>query len=111
MRVRCARCDVLVFADSREALVTARVEAEPGPFRPGRERGGRQRPCGDESRSEPKPDHRGRTRILSLSVPLLAQRTMTGQRPGCVLVSTRQRQVILLPLFGPSPLAVDTTVS
>jgi hypothetical protein len=36
---------------------------------------------------------------------------MTGQRPGGVFVPTRQRQVILPPLFGPSPFAFDTTVS
>lgn len=54
---------------------------------------------------------RGRTRILSLSVPASPQRTVTGQRPGGVLVPTRQRQVIMPPFFGPSPLAFDTTVS
>jgi hypothetical protein len=37
----------------------------------------------------------------------LAASTVTGQRPGFVLLPTRQRQVIVPPIFAPSPAARD----
>jgi hypothetical protein len=53
--------------------------------------------------------HRTRGRIASL--PLLPQSTVTGQRPACVDEPTLHDQVILTPVFAPSPLACETVVS
>jgi hypothetical protein len=36
---------------------------------------------------------------------------VTGQLPACVDEPTFQRQVILVPLLGPSPWACETVVS
>ena len=39
--------------------------------------------------------------------PALPQSTVTGQRPGFVLLPTRQRHVIFPPIFALSPAARD----
>jgi hypothetical protein len=45
------------------------------------------------------------------SVPLLPHRTVIGHRPAWVELPTFQRQVTVVPVFAPSPLALETTVS
>jgi hypothetical protein len=46
-----------------------------------------------------------------VNLPDLPQETLTGQRPGFVLLPTRQRQVIVPPRLAPRPCARETTVS
>jgi hypothetical protein len=77
------------------------------PERRGRLQGGDEGEAGDGQRDE-KPH---RTTSVRASLPLFPQSILTGQRPACVFVPTRHRQLILPPVLGESPWARETTVS